>query len=252
MKIFDGILLLSDLDGTLLYDTKLPPENAEAIRYFQENGGLFSVATGRAADFIKKYPFTPNAPIITINGTVIYDCKTGKVIKEYFMHPDCKKAACYAVTNYDLIRMSIYSAKENYISDPSISDIEEFSKPVHKMVFAMKSEEDALRLRRDLSKDYGDKFRFERSWPTGLEMCPIDSGKGLCVDILRAMTGAKTVVCAGDYENDFSLLAAADISYATANAHPDIIAAADRKTVHCKDAAIAHIIHELEKELRKD
>ena len=50
MSKFDGILLISDIDGTLTYNEKLSDENADAIRYFQKNGGFFSIATGRQPD----------------------------------------------------------------------------------------------------------------------------------------------------------------------------------------------------------
>ena len=46
MGKFDGVLFFSDYDDTL-YNSQLAvsPENRAAIRYFQENGGRFSVAT---------------------------------------------------------------------------------------------------------------------------------------------------------------------------------------------------------------
>ena len=40
MKIFDGYLLVSDMDGTLLNSKgKLSEENKKAIEYFVDNGG---------------------------------------------------------------------------------------------------------------------------------------------------------------------------------------------------------------------
>ena len=49
MGKFDGVLFFSDYDDTLYnYRLAVSPENRAAIRYFQENGGRFSVATGRA------------------------------------------------------------------------------------------------------------------------------------------------------------------------------------------------------------
>ena len=76
MKKFEGILFASDLDGTLLRDDKtLSEENLKAIEYFKENGGYFTVVTGRPAvivgDIYNK--IRPNAPMSCYNGGGIYD-----------------------------------------------------------------------------------------------------------------------------------------------------------------------------------
>ena len=76
-----------------------------------------------------------------------------------------------------------------------------------------------------------------------------DKGKGarMLADILG---GVKLLVCAGDYENDISMIEQADIGYAVANAHPSVKAAADRVTKReCLEGAIAEIIYDLDKEL---
>ena len=49
MGRFDGVMILTDMDGTLLNSQRqLSRGNQEAAGYFMEQGGLFSVATGRA------------------------------------------------------------------------------------------------------------------------------------------------------------------------------------------------------------
>ena len=52
MGKFDGILIASDFDGTVAVDGIVSPENRRAIDYFMENGGMFTLATGRAPAFI--------------------------------------------------------------------------------------------------------------------------------------------------------------------------------------------------------
>ena len=48
MGKFNGILICTDLDGTLLDNEKhVSKENIEAIEYFKKNGGLFTFLTGR-------------------------------------------------------------------------------------------------------------------------------------------------------------------------------------------------------------
>ena len=48
MKTFEGIMLISDMDGTLLNkDGQISEKNIEAIQEFISLGGKFTVATGR-------------------------------------------------------------------------------------------------------------------------------------------------------------------------------------------------------------
>ena len=61
MNKFKGYLILSDIDGTLTNDRgQISAENAAAIRYFQEEGGLITVASGRYPWYIAKYSHTFN------------------------------------------------------------------------------------------------------------------------------------------------------------------------------------------------
>ena len=76
MKTFEGILICTDLDGTLLRNDKsISRENSEAIEYFKANGGRFTFVTGRMPYFSQKARemINPNAPIGCINGGGVYD-----------------------------------------------------------------------------------------------------------------------------------------------------------------------------------
>ena len=66
MKIFEGKMILTDLDGTYLYDDHhISRENREAAAYFMENGGLFTVATGRSKAGMEHFfpELSINAPV---------------------------------------------------------------------------------------------------------------------------------------------------------------------------------------------
>ena len=57
MGKFDGVLLASDYDNTLVYTQSIfdgggavppiPPYNLQRLRYFTENGGRFTLVSGR-------------------------------------------------------------------------------------------------------------------------------------------------------------------------------------------------------------
>ena len=73
-QIFKGMLLVSDIDGTLTELTEIPQNNIEAINRFIALGGTFTLCTGRPkcalAEILPQLKVT--APIITINGGYVY------------------------------------------------------------------------------------------------------------------------------------------------------------------------------------
>ena len=76
MGKFDGYLLVSDLDGTLIgRDHSVSDENVMAIREFVAEGGRFLGATGRTE--LNVTPYTVGIPLsspwILYNGAAIYD-----------------------------------------------------------------------------------------------------------------------------------------------------------------------------------
>ena len=87
MGIFSDILLTVDYDRTLTApDSTIPQRNLEAIRYFMENGGIFTVNTGRSLPMTRVFrEIVPvNAPLLLYNGSAAYDLTTGKLD---FCHP---------------------------------------------------------------------------------------------------------------------------------------------------------------------
>ena len=75
MGKFDGVLLASDFDDTLYgSDYTVSEENVKALTYFTEEGGRFTVATGRAhATFAPVWKLSPiNAPVVLSNGSALY------------------------------------------------------------------------------------------------------------------------------------------------------------------------------------
>ena len=62
MGKFDGILICTDLDGTILKNDKtISNRNIEAMEYFKKEGGYFTFVTGRMPFFVsyEKIKFMP-------------------------------------------------------------------------------------------------------------------------------------------------------------------------------------------------
>jgi HAD superfamily hydrolase (TIGR01484 family) len=85
MGKFDGILIASDLDGTLCSGT-VTQKNIEAIKYFQDNGGKFTICTGRNVQHFKQFLdiVKPNTYTIFLNGAHICDVESGEVLYDGF------------------------------------------------------------------------------------------------------------------------------------------------------------------------
>ncbi len=250
---YDGYLILTDIDGTLTPRAgEVSAENAEAIEYFKANGGLFTFATGRMPEYLSRFPFRANAPVVTTNGTLICD-GNGKTLWQKTMPTE----VCTPVIRRILDRHPGVKTVQRCSQHPDRLMIEflppaesllsfEDGCPTYKTVFICETEADALHLMSDLAEHFGDAFAYDRSWPVGLEMHDPASGKGACVEILRQMfPHVHTVITAGDYENDITMLRAADIGCAVANAIPSVKAAADREIVHCDEHALAYIVYDL-------
>ena len=76
MKKFEGILICTDLDGTLLNSRHtVSRENREAIEYFKAEGGLFTFITGRMPYYaVDAYnAVEPNVAFGCVNGGGLYD-----------------------------------------------------------------------------------------------------------------------------------------------------------------------------------
>ena len=83
MGKFSDILLTVDYDRTLTApDSSIPERNLEAIRYFMENDGAFTVNTGRSVPMIQVFRdrVPVNAPLLLYNGSAAYDLAAEKLL----------------------------------------------------------------------------------------------------------------------------------------------------------------------------
>ena len=100
MLKFNKVLLASDFDNTLVYTQgalergeDIPPmsaRNREAVEYFMQNGGYFSISTGRALPAFARYAqdLPCNAPCVIANGAAIYDFSKDCYVETAFLDAD--------------------------------------------------------------------------------------------------------------------------------------------------------------------
>lgn len=255
MGKFDGILLISDIDGTLTYNEKLSDENADAIKYFQQNGGYFSIATGRQPEYIREfYPrLIPNAPIIAINGAVVYDLVSGKTMFCRTIGKEVTAIVDYIHNNYpQIFHIEAKGAKNTFLwkkGDAFSAQNFGFEKEIFsKVLLVTESEECALALQKDLRNRFPD-FSYIRSWSVSLEIMPKGAGKGELISHITSTIPIRRVVAAGDHENDISLMKYADTGYAVGGSFLASLGITDRTACKCEENVIEYIIRDIEKEI---
>lgn len=72
----NDVWLFSDLDGTLLpSDKRIPDDLRDGIQQFVQQGGHFTIATGRTIESARTYweQLSVKEPMILFNGAMIYD-----------------------------------------------------------------------------------------------------------------------------------------------------------------------------------
>ena len=252
MGKYDGILIMSDWDGTLSTGGTVTEENCEAIRRFQSDGGTFALCSGRNYTHFDQYRdlVIPNAPICAYNGALIVDTD-GSVLFESFVGREALLVARELIVRGAITsRLLIYTKEEGNPAQCSMSEfLDSFAKyeKMHhyKLVLVGKDEEETLAAQRLAESLLPDDYFAVRSWPVGLEILKKSASKGEALKLIKKRLGAHLAIAAGDYENDVEMLTAADIGYAVENAIPAVKAAADRITVAVGESAIAKIISEL-------
>ncbi len=261
MKKYEGILLCTDVDHTLVNsDGSLSEENAEAINYFMANGGMFTLCSGRPPLYLTKFHnmFVPNVPVICHNGATLYDYTSSQYVRTVWLNENLALKPLLTVAgayreyiNY----MCFYSQDFQFMYSKdndkiSVDDfIEKFpSMKKNKYLVSFSNERLAHNIQMELSAapEYKGYFEFSRSWSFGVEVLPLDGNKASGVLFLKNHLGNVTkTICVGDFENDISMLKIADIGYAVSNACESAKAVAARITVSNDESAIAKIISEI-------
>jgi len=254
MGKYDGILLLTDFDGTLYTGREIPEANIKAIRHFCAEGGRFGLSTGRTYKFFEKFEdqIVLNTYISSINGTVVYDYPNKRIVSESFVGEDMtdkvreicernERLRNVVIFRRDIVEgLEIDGSREFY---DSLSEL--MSNPVYKVMFHSR-ERITDREKLEIDGIIGESYFSSRSWAEGIELQRADSTKGDAAKLIKRLSGADLLVCAGDFENDITMIKAADIGYAVGNALDSVKAAADRVlTARVEDGAIAAIINEL-------
>jgi HAD superfamily hydrolase (TIGR01484 family) len=276
MGIFDGCLLASDIDETLVHAGEIPQKNIDKIEWFIKEGGIFALSSGRSKEallpileFIDKSNIGPSA---VLNGGLIYDFANETVISDSLLGEKDKLLTKYVIDNMPEVSMEVHTRDICYVPvRTEETDIhEEYEKitPVFasyeeikdknwlKVLFIPVTDERRAELNRIAREFCGDTSDFNDSTANiygdvkkYIEQMPKGVSKGTAMNLLREKFGIRPgcLFGVGDYYNDLPMLREVDVPAVTADAPDDLKAIAKYITCPCRDGAVADFIDYLVK-----
>ena len=265
MGKFDGVLIASDFDNTMVY-------TEGALRsggYFMAQGGTFSVATGRALpSFASVMDGVPmNGPTVLFNGAAIYDFPAGRYLRtaflpEYIRDHVRQLSQLMPGLTYEIYHddNSIHVVNPNEITarhlhlthTPSqqIASLDQAPSPISKLLF----EEEPQRLRQleeaIRAQDWSREYEVVASAVNLLEITARGANKGGMVRRLAELLGVRqeNVCCVGDHANDIPMLEYAGMAFAPENAIPAVHRVPGIRILpDCRENAMAAMIAVLDR-----
>ncbi len=261
------VILLSDMDGTLLNSKKqITDRDRAAIEKFTSLGGKFTVATGRTIQSFEQFTrlLDLKMPVIMYNGAAIHDYTSGETL---YTHPLPEKAKSAALEIMEMIPdiggevlktdgTYVFSNTEYQQLHTKLCNIVPYYKELVeiedggwlKVLFSLAPEDipflEILIKQRGFDKD----FDFVRSSEIFLEMLPKGVSKGSALREYRRLPGMEgmTFVAIGDFDNDIEMICEADLGVCPANAEESVKNKADLVLkISCDEGAVAELIEEI-------
>jgi len=273
MGIYSDILLTVDFDRTLTApDSSIPQRNLDAIRYFMDNGGTFTVNTGRSVPmthwFRDRVPV--NAPLLLFNGAAAYEVATGALSQIHAMDLDQKQVIETLMQLFPDLTVEIQAVDAHYIFSPN-PDWEIYNDnslcpwayatpgnvPGPFLKFTLYGDLSGHRVASMFQATAEEEARMQEVmgtidalWGDQVEICypakkivdvqaksisKLTAGRELQHDL-----GKKILVCVGDAENDLSMMEGADYAFCPADG---IIADRFDTVCNCADGAVADVIY---------
>ncbi len=273
--MFRDVLLTVDFDRTLTApDSTIPQRNLDAIRYFMDNGGTFTVNTGRSIpmslrNILNIVPH--NAPLLLYNGSADYDEVTRRLTRFSPIELDPIQVLAPLQERFPHLNVEVQAVDAHYLMhrDRGWEDYcrnngcpwkyaspEDIPGPFIKFslygqfrentVASMyEATQEELRLFEEgiryIEDNWGDKVEIFRACARIADMHAKGCSKGNSARLLQKALGKKILVNVGDAQNDLTMLEDSDYAFCPADG---VVADRFANVCKCADGAIADVIYE--------
>lgn len=273
MALFSDVLLTVDFDRTLTApDSTIPERNFEAIRYFMDNGGAFTVNTGRSIPMYSRLMdvVEVNAPLLLYNGSAAYDKDRGEFTFIHEIDLDWRQTLKKTMELFPDLTVELQGVKHHYLFRPddmwrkfcineqcpwAFASLEDELGPFLKFSVYGKIRDVTVahlysgtqaefreidRAMETLQREFGDKCVVFRAANRIIDIHAKGVSKARSARQLQTQLGRKWLVCVGDGENDVSMLEEADFAYCPGDA---IIRDRFENVCSCAEGAVADVIY---------
>ena len=274
MGIFSDVLLTVDYDRTLTaIDSTIPERNLAAIRFFMENGGAFTINTGRSVPMTQVFRdrVPVNAPLLLYNGSAAYDVADKQLSFCHEIHMDMWKTVeeCRAMFPDLTVEVQGVDAHYRFEENPAWDAFCDhqpcargFAKPgddigpflkftvygkitdvtvAHLYESTPEEKQRIDEVEQILLEKYGDYCEVFRAATRIIDVHAKGVSKARSARELQQRLGRKILVCVGDGENDVSMLEGADFAFCPGDA---IVADRFETVCKCAEGAVADVIYQ--------
>lgn len=249
-----GTAFASDYDGTLCQsnwetgEESFEPATLDAVRHYQEAGGLFGVCTGRPLFSVVEglrgivepdfYIVTTGAQVVDRGQRVLFEQTIDRAVaqKIYELYAS-EEMSLLAVTDTGFYSIGRVFAPQI----PAVGSLDEVDGKL--LGVSLESHANELLAHRtciDLNRRFGNVVEGFQNLGS-VDVVGKGCSKGSGVEIIRNAFGLSCVIGIGDSYNDLPLLGAADVAY-TFHASPQVVRDAATHVVDNLAQAIDHFM----------
>ncbi len=265
MGKFDNVLILTDFDGTFANDKgEITADNIEMISYFTDNGGLFSVSTGRTYQGFHKYSSEYiNAPVLLANGALAFDYEKNETVFFDGLGEEGVTAIEKLLNRFPDIAVEMYPFNKTFAINLTETSHRHFSSQGIKYEVCNKPSETIIPWQKAMLAcgdtdpkhvhKYIDDFLPDISYikTTGefIEVLAkgVDKGSGLLKMAKSLGVSPEDAYAVGDGLNDMEMIVAASKGFVPENGNKDVLKNADFVVRSNNNGAIANVIEILDK-----
>lgn len=261
VKRFAGVLLATDYDGTYVPDGGygVQDEVRAAVRFFTDNGGRFTVCTGRTYLGFHAYDRTlMNAPVLLCNGTMAYDYEKDEPAFAMEIGEEGIEPLRGVMRDFPMLSIEMYALRQTCaihmterterhftgqgIPFTVVDDPADAIRPWNKVMLGGSSA-DIGRVQAYLRNNYPE-IAFLPTTGSFLEVICHGTNKGVGLHRLADRLGIayEHVYAVGDGYNDVEMLNAARLAFVPDNGSPEAKACADYIVRSNNEGCIAHVI----------